>query len=239
MCSNRDSWFIQPCAMLSSQQYSILTIKDLLDNGFVAGASGHAHFSPVCSYYLDSSSAPKQSTWELLADVDTTRGSPVCMVAQPMGSGVRAGLGSSDLSFLSFCRSPSGPAILDLSAVPCELPAGPGCLLDVTSRNTSTPCKAGRRLKERALSHSTELLSDLLSPGKPPAARWEISEIQPPLDASLPLDVSFLGYSKPDTSLLGTPVVVPLSWPRRHMALPHEAQLGDTEPGSVLLHQAP
>lgn len=218
--------------MPSSQQHSTLTIKDLLDNGFVAGASGHTHFSPVYSYYLDSSSAPKQSTWELLADVDTTRGSPVCMVAQPMGSGVRAGLGSSDLSFLSFCRSPSSPAILNLSAVPCELPAGPGSLLDVTSRNTSTPCKAGKRLKERALSHSTELLSDLLSPGKPPASRWEISDIKPPLDASLPLDVSLLGCSKLDTSLLGTPVVLPVCWPRRDVALLPEAQLGDMEPGS-------
>lgn len=218
--------------MPSSQQHSTLTIKDLLDNGFVAGASGHTHFSPVYSYYLDSSSAPKQSTWELLADVDTTRGSPVCMVAQPMGSGVRAGLGSSDLSFLSFCRSPSSPAILNLSAVPCELPAGPGSLLDVTSRNTSTPCKAGKRLKERALSHSTELLSDLLSPGKPPASRWEISDIKPPLDASLPLDVSLLGCSKLDMSLLGTPVVLPVCWPRRDVALLPEAQLGDMEPGS-------
>ncbi|XP_072206328.1 uncharacterized protein [Excalfactoria chinensis] len=221
--------------MLPSQQHSTLTIKDLLDNGFVAGASGHAHFSPVYSYYLNSSSVPKQSTLELLTDVDTTRGSPVCMVAQPMGSGVR---GSSDLSFFSFCRSPSSPAILNLSAVPCELPAGPGSLLDVTSRNTSTPCKAGRRLKERALSHSTELLSDLSSPGRPPASRWEISEIKPSLDASLPLDVSFLGCSKLDTSLLSTPVVVPVSWPRRHVALLPEAQLGDMEPGSVL-HQAP
>lgn len=218
--------------MPSSQQHSTLTIKDLLDNGFVAGASGHTHFSPVYSYYLDSSSAPKQSTWELLADVDTTRGSPVCMVAQPMGSGVRAGLGSSDLSFLSFCRSPSSPAILNLSAVPCELPAGPGSLLDVTSRNTSTPCKAGKRLKERALSHSTELLSDLLSPGKPPVSRWEISDIKPPLDASLPLDVSLLGCSKLDMSLLGTPVVLPVCWPRRDVALLPEAQLGDMEPGS-------
>ncbi|XP_048819141.1 uncharacterized protein LOC125701304 isoform X1 [Lagopus muta] len=225
--------------MLSSQQHSILTIKDLLDNGFVTGASGHTHFSPVCSYYLNSSSAPKQSAWELLADADTMRGSPVCMVAQPMDSGVRAGLSSSDLSFLSFCRSPFGPAVFDLPAVPCELPAGPGCLLDMTSRNTSTPCKARRSLQERALSHSTELLSDLLSPGKPPAARWEISEIKPPLDTSLPLDMSFLGCSKPDISPLGTPVVLPVSWPRRHVALSHEAQLGDTELGSVLLHQAP
>ncbi|XP_019477721.1 uncharacterized protein LOC104914002 isoform X2 [Meleagris gallopavo] len=165
--------------MLSSKQHSILTIKDLLDNGFVAGASGHTHFSPVCSYYLDSSSAPKQSAWELLADADTTRDSSVCMVAQPMGSGVRAGLSSSDLSFLSFCKSPSGPAILDLSAVPCELPAGPGCLLDVTSRNTSTPCKARKSLKERALSHSTELLSDLQSPGKLPAARPGLAQRPP------------------------------------------------------------
>ncbi|OXB69753.1 UNVERIFIED_CONTAM: hypothetical protein H355_001822 [Colinus virginianus] len=218
--------------MLSSQQHSILTIKDLLDNGFVAGSFGHAHFSPVCSYYLDSSSAPRQSTWELLPDADTTRGNSACVATQSVGSGVRAGRGSSDLSFFSFCKSLSGPAVLDLSAVPCELPAGPDCSLDVASRNTSTPCKAGRCLRE-----STELLSDLPSPGKPPAPRWEISEIKPPLDASF--DVSFAGCSKLDVSLLGTPVVVPAAWPRRHVALPHEVQLGDVEPGSVLLHQAP
>lgn len=245
--------------MLSTKRRSasILTLKEILENGFVAAPPGCTHPSPVCSYYADSGSASRPSTLELLVDLESvTKSSSLCVLKQPevLGSCVKPDphsltQGSSDISLVCLCKTPYGHAASDLSGLPSQA----SCLMDVASHNTSTPCKKEKhpKLLESLLSKSTEHLSDSSTPGKPPGPRWEISEIKAPLDTSLFLDTSteelrLLGCSKPDTPSLETSVVIPLTWPgafRRHPALPHgsathEAQLSDLEPSSVFAHPA-
>lgn len=249
--------------MLSTKRHgtSTLTIKEILENGFVAGASSHTHSSPVHSYYMDSSSASKPDTWEFLMDLDNaTKGSSLCVIKQSESpsSCVKTDLhsltqGISDLSLVCFCKTHHGQAAFDLSGLPCEHPSRAGCLIDMASQNTSTPCKKEKhsKLLESLLSKSTELMGDLSTLGKTPAPRWEISAIKAPLDTSLSLDVSteelrLLGCSKLDTPSLETSVVTPLAWPgafRRQPMLTHrsatpETQLTDFEPVPVFLHQA-
>ncbi|XP_065501686.1 uncharacterized protein LOC135994770 [Caloenas nicobarica] len=248
--------------MLSTKRHgaSTLTIKDILDNGFVAGASSHTHYSPVCSYYTDSSSTSKPDTWELLTDSEsTTKGSSLCLVKQSesLSSCVKTDLhsltqGTSDLSLVCFCKAHHSQATFDLSGLPCEHLSRAGCLLDVASQSTSTPCKKEMhsKLQESLLSNSIELLGDPSTLGKTPAPTWEISAIKPPLDSSLSLDVSneelrLLGCSKPDTPSLESSVVIPLAWPgalKRQPLLMHrsaipETQLSDPDPIPACLQQ--
>ncbi|KAK4812763.1 hypothetical protein QYF61_020383 [Mycteria americana] len=249
--------------MLSTKRHgtSILTIKEILENGFVTGASSHTHSSPVRSYYMDNSSASKPDTWEFLMDLDdATKGSSLCVVKQSesLSSCVKADRhsltqGVSDLSLVCFCKTHRSQAAFDLSGLPCEHPSRAGCLMGMALQNTSTPCKKEKHPKplESLLSKSIELISDLSTLGKTPAPRWEISAIKAPLDTSLSLDVSteelkLLGCSKPDTSSLETSVAIPLAWPgafKRHPTLiprsaTPETQLSDLEPIPVFLHQA-
>ncbi|XP_051658960.1 uncharacterized protein LOC127477920 [Manacus candei] len=202
--------------MLSTQRHgsSILTIKEILENGFVARAFSHIHSSPVQSYCMDSSSASKSDTWELLMDLDSiAKSSSLCVVKQSesLSSCVKTDLhsltqGISDLSLVCLCKAHQGQATLELSGLPCEDSSRPGCLMDIASQNTSTPHKKDKHPKplESLLSKSSELLGDLSVLGNVPAPRWEISSIKSPLDTSLSLDVSteelrLLGCSKLDT----------------------------------------
>ncbi|CAM9572171.1 unnamed protein product [Bubo scandiacus] len=249
--------------MLSTKRHStsILTIKEILENGFVARASSCTDSSPVCSYYMDNSSASKPDTWELLMDLDNaTKGSSLCVVKQSesLSSCVKTDLQGltqsiSDLSLVCFCKTHHGQAAFDLSGLPCEHPSTADCLMDVVSQNTSTPCKKEKhpKLLESLLSKSTELVGDLSTLGKMPAPRWEISAIKAPLDTSLSLDVSteelrLLECSKPDTPTLETSVVIPLAWPgafKRPRVLTHRSAAPETQPSdpdavAVSLHQA-
>ncbi|KFV79388.1 hypothetical protein N308_10741, partial [Struthio camelus australis] len=68
----------------------------------------------------------------------------------------------SDSSLVSFCKTPRGQTVFDLSGLPSEHPnRGLGChsMMDVVSHNTSTPCKTEKHAKplENLLSRSTEL----------------------------------------------------------------------------------
>ncbi|KFP77221.1 hypothetical protein N311_00123, partial [Apaloderma vittatum] len=67
--------------------------------------------------------------------------------------------GISDLSLVCFCKSHHGQAASDLCGLPCEHPSRAGCLMDLASQNTSTPCKKEKhpRMLESLLSKSTEL----------------------------------------------------------------------------------
>lgn len=251
------------CTMLSTTRHgtSTLTIKEILENGFVAGASSHTHSSPVCSYYMDSSNGSKPDTWELLMDLDSAaKGSSLCVIKQSesLSSCVKTDLhsltqGISDLSLVCFCKTHHNQAAFDLSSLPCEHLSRAGCLMDVELQNTSTPCKKEKhpKLLESLLSKSTELDGDLSTLGKMPGPRWEISAIKGPLDTSLCPDESteelrLLGCSKPDTPSLETSVVIPLAWPgafKKHPKLIHrsatlETQLSDLDPDPVFLHQA-
>ncbi|XP_067163959.1 uncharacterized protein [Apteryx mantelli] len=239
--------------MLSTKRKStsILTLKEILENGFVAGASSHSHSSPVHCYYMDSSSASKPDTWELLIDLDNTaKGSSLYVVKQSesLNSCVKTDLhgltqGVSDSSLVSFCKTPHGQTVFDLSGLPTEHPSrGLGChsMMDVVSQNTSTPCKMEKHPKplENLLSKSTELVTDISTLAKPPAPRWEISEIKAPLDTNLSLDISaeelrLLGCSKLDTPSLETSsIVIPLAWPgafKRCPTLIHRSSTCETQ----------
>ncbi|XP_061236068.1 uncharacterized protein LOC133226478 [Neopsephotus bourkii] len=222
--------------MLSTKKHgtNILTIKEILENVFVAVPSSHTHSSPACTYYMDSSSASKPDTWELPMDLgNITKGSSLCVVKQleSLSSCGKCDLhsltqGISDLSLTCFCKHPPREAAFDLSTFSNPL----GSLL----------------------SKSTELSSDLSTPGKLPAPAWEISAIKAPLDISLSLDAStedlrLLGCSSLDTPSLETSLVIPLSWPgafRRPPALTctsdtPDPQLKHLDPVPVFLHQAP
>ncbi|KFR17111.1 hypothetical protein N306_07747, partial [Opisthocomus hoazin] len=67
--------------------------------------------------------------------------------------------GISDLSLICFCKTHRAQAAFDLSGLPCEHASRAGCLMDVASQNTSTPCKKEKhpKLLESLLSRSTEL----------------------------------------------------------------------------------
>ncbi|KFV00319.1 hypothetical protein N339_04301, partial [Pterocles gutturalis] len=67
--------------------------------------------------------------------------------------------GISDLSLVCCCKTHEGQAACDLPDLPCEHPSRAGCLMDVVSQNTSTPCKKEKhpKLLESLLSKSTEL----------------------------------------------------------------------------------
>ncbi|XP_054247719.1 uncharacterized protein LOC128974965 [Indicator indicator] len=242
--------------MLSTRRHgtSILTVKEVLENGFVAVSSSHIHPSPVQSYYVDFSSASKPDAWEVLMDLDNaTKGSSLCVVKQ---SESLSNCVKTDLHSLTQSISDLSQATFDLFNWPCEHSSRAGSLMDIALQNTSTPCKKENhpKLQESLLSKSTELISDLSTFGKTPAPRWEISAIKDPLDTSLSLDVSaeelkLMGCPKLDSPTLETSVVIPLAWPgafKRHPTLLHrsvtlETQLNDPDPipvsasGSVML----
>ncbi|XP_023773636.1 uncharacterized protein LOC111922322 [Cyanistes caeruleus] len=249
--------------MLSTQRHStsILTRKEILENGFLASSSSHSHSSPVLSYYMDSSSASKADFCELPGDLDNTaNGSSPCVVkqAESLSSCVKAELhsltqGISDLSLVCFCKAHHGQATFELSGLLCEHPSRDGCLINVVSQNTSTPCKKDKPSKplESLLFKSSELVGDISALGNVPAPRWDISAIKSFIDTSAPLDVSteefrLLGCSKPDTSSLETPVVIPLAWPgafNKHPVLLHRSATLETQPSDpdavpVFLQQA-
>lgn len=247
--------------MLSTHKHSILTRKEILENGFLASSSSHSHSSPALSYYMDSSNASKPDTWELPMDLDSTAsGSSLCVVkqAESLSSCVKTELhsltqGTSDLSLTCFCKAHHGQATLELSGLPCEHLSRDSCLMNVVSQNTSTPCKKDKHYKplESLLFKSSELVGDISVLGKVPAPGWDISAIKSFMDTSTSLDVSteelrLLGCSKPDTSSLETPVVVPLAWPgafKKHPVLmarsaAQDSQLSDPDAVPAFLHQA-
>ncbi|KFP37525.1 hypothetical protein N324_05509, partial [Chlamydotis macqueenii] len=67
--------------------------------------------------------------------------------------------GISDLSLVCFCKAHHGQAAFDVSSFPSEHLSRAGCLMDMASQNTSTPCKKEKHptLLESLLSKSTEL----------------------------------------------------------------------------------
>ncbi|KFO79511.1 hypothetical protein N303_01465, partial [Cuculus canorus] len=67
--------------------------------------------------------------------------------------------GISDLSLVCFCKAHHGQTTLDLSSLSCEHLSRGGCLMDMASHNTSTPCKKEKhpKLLESLLCKSTEL----------------------------------------------------------------------------------
>lgn len=207
---------------------------------------------------MDSSSASKADTWELPTDLDNTAScNSLCVVKQveSLSSCVKTELhsltqGISDLSLVCFCKAHHGHTF-ELSGLPCEHPSRDGCLMNVVSQNTSTPCKKDKHCKplESLLSKSSELAGDTSAFGNVPAPRWDISAIKSFMDTSMSLDVSteelrLLGCSKPDISSLETPVVIPLAWPgafKKHPVLIHRSACQESQPSdpdAVFLHQA-
>ncbi|KFP24782.1 hypothetical protein N325_00230, partial [Colius striatus] len=67
--------------------------------------------------------------------------------------------GISDISLACFCKIHRGHATLDLSGFPCDHLSRGGCLMDIASQHTSTPCKEEKhsKLLDSLLSKSTEL----------------------------------------------------------------------------------
>ncbi|XP_059718898.1 uncharacterized protein LOC132335928 [Haemorhous mexicanus] len=256
--------------MLSTQRHStsILTRKEILENGSLASSSSHSYSSPVVSYYRDSSSASKHNTWQLRRDTwevpvdldSAASGGSLCVVKQveSLSSCVKTELHSltqsiSDLSLVCLCKAHHGQTTFEMSGLSCEHPSRDGCLTNVASQNTSTPCKKDKHTKplESLLFKSSELAGDISALGKVPASGWDISAIKSFMDTSTSLNVSteelsLLGCSKPPTSPLKTPVVIPLTWPGAfkkppmliHRSATQETQPSDPDAVPVFLHEA-
>lgn len=253
--------------MLSTQRHttSILTRKEVLENGFLASSSSHSYSSPVVSYYRDSSSASKHDTWELghdtwevPVDLDSTASGSVVKQMESLSSCVKTELHSltqsiSDLSLVCLCKAHHGHTTFELSGLSCEHPSRDGGLTNAASQNTSTPCKKDKHAKplESLLFKSSELAGDISTLGKAPVSGWDISAIKSFMDTSTSLNVSteelsLLGCSKPNTSPLKTPVVIPLTWPgafKKHPMLIHRSATQETQPRDpdavpVFLHEA-
>lgn len=189
-------------------------------------------------------------------DLDNTGcGSSLCVVKQveSLSSCVKTELHSPsipDLSLVCFCKAHRGQDAFELSGLSWEHLSRDGFLMNVASQNTSTPLKHSKLL-ESLLFKSSELLGDISAFGKVPAARQDISATKSFMDTNTSLDASMeelqlLGCSKPDTSFLETPVVIPLAWPgafKKHPVLIHRSATLETQPSDpdavpVSLHQA-
>ncbi|XP_044842038.1 uncharacterized protein LOC123348574 [Mauremys mutica] len=218
--------------MSSTQRSStnLVTLKEILEHGFVAGASSCINFSPGISYYLETDSTSKPDAWDGILDLEnTTKGSSQLVLKWPesLSSCVKGDLncvtqGLCDGGLAYFCKTPSVPVTFDLSSVVSESNSRANSIIDVfCDAKSSTPCKEEKHPKsmENLLSKSSEITTEFSSLRKPPPPIWEISEIQAPLDNTLSLDASVeelrsLGSLKPDTPSLEKSVfAIALAWP--------------------------
>ncbi|XP_067410519.1 uncharacterized protein [Emydura macquarii macquarii] len=227
---------------------NLVTLKEMLEHGFVAGASSYINFSPGSSYYVETDSTSKLDAWDGLLDLEnTTKGNSQLALKWPgsLSSCVKGDLncvtqGPGDGGLASFCKTPSVLVAFDLSSVASE-PNRVHSIVDVfCNAKSSTPCKAEKHPKamENSLSKSSEI-TDFSSLRKPAPPIWEISEIQAPLDNTLSLDASAeelrsLGSLKPDTSSLEKSVfAIALAWPgaatKRHYAPAFKCLSSDTQ----------
>ncbi|XP_039353802.1 uncharacterized protein LOC120380292 [Mauremys reevesii] len=217
--------------MSSTQRSStnLVTLKEILEHGFVAGASSCINFSPSISYYLETDSTSKPDAWDGILDLEnTTKGSSQLVLKWPesLSSYVKGDLscvtqGLCDGGLAYFCKTPSVPVTFDLSSVVSESNSRANSIIDVfCDAKSSTPCKEEKQPKsmENLLSKSSEI-TEFSSLRKPPPPIWEISEIQAPPDNTLSLDASVeelrsLGSLKPDTPSLEKSVfAIALAWP--------------------------
>lgn len=200
---------------------SIMTLKEIMELGFVAGVSSYTYSSPV-NNYTETNSTSKPDGWDGLLDLESMmmiKGSPQHTFTRPessLTSSMKGELhsqiqGICDGGLASFCKTPSGHVAFDLSNLVSEYSRVDYTVDIYYDTKSSTPCREEKCLQsmENLLSKSSETVIDLSNIRRPPPPILEISEIQAPLDNILSLDVSAeeprsLGFVKTDALSLET-----------------------------------
>ncbi|KAF7240870.1 RNA-directed RNA polymerase [Varanus komodoensis] len=197
--------------MSSQSSTSSLSLKDIMEKGFLIGASGYS-ISPGSSCFLEINSLPKSDAWDSVNNIQNlTKSSPLALkVTESPLNTVKGNLQVSCDGGTSFCKSPIQSCTFDLSnpssANNCEANATGHTFCNTKS---STPCKEVKlsKLTENMLLKSSEMNDGAIFKKPPPPPVWEISGIQATLDNTLPLEASLeelgsLGSMKTDTPSL-------------------------------------
>ncbi|XP_053106695.1 uncharacterized protein LOC128325194 [Hemicordylus capensis] len=196
---------------------STLSLKDIMENGFLIGASGYS-FSPGSSCFLEMNMVSKLDAWDSASNV--TKGSS--LVQKLTESSLNSWKGDLQASFdgaASFCKTPNQPCVFDLSNLSSANNSKNNSIADVfCDTKSSTPCKEDKpsKLAENLLK-SSERNDPVVFKKLPPPPVWEISRIQDTVDHMLSLEASLeelvsLGSMKTDTlSLEMAHFTVPLS----------------------------
>ncbi|XP_013908188.1 PREDICTED: uncharacterized protein LOC106538262 [Thamnophis sirtalis] len=200
--------------MSSQSSPSTLSLKDILDNGFLMSDS-HNSKSPGSSLFLDMNRAPKSEDWD-------NKGTTLNVKDTESSSGSMKGdLQTSYDSGTSFCKTPFQPSVFDLSNSANTSKAN-SLVNAYHDTKSSTPCREDKAsvLNEHMILKSSEMSDDVVfkKPLQPPI--WEISGIQATVDNSLSLEASLEDTGSPGCIKTDTP-----SLERSHFAMPPDLSM--------------
>ncbi|XP_025024709.1 uncharacterized protein LOC112541064 [Python bivittatus] len=219
---------------MSSQSHrSTLSLKDILDNGFLISASSCSH-SPSSSLFLDMNSVPKSELWDstnYIHNISKGNTLTIKVTESSLGS-VKGDLQTSCDSGTSFCKTPFQPSAFDLSNFSANNSKANPIVNTFHDTKSSTPCKEDKAsvLTENMILKNSEM-SDFVVFKKPlPPPIWEISGIQATLDNTLSLEASLedtgsLGCMKTDTPSLEV----------SHFAMPPDPSMKPTDASLAIL----
>lgn len=199
---------------------SMLSLKDIMENGFLISSSSYS-ISPGSSSFLEMNSIPKCDVWDCTSNMqNVVKGSsPALKSTECSLSTMKGDLQVSCDGATSFCKTPLQPYAFDLSNVSSSNNSKVNSTVDVFSATkSSTPCKEEKssKLTENMLLKSSEMNDETVFKKPPPPPMWEISGIQAALDNTLSLegsleDLGSLGSMKTDTpSLEMSHIAMPL-----------------------------
>ncbi|XP_003226341.2 uncharacterized protein LOC100565258 [Anolis carolinensis] len=202
---------------------STLSLKDIMENGFLISSSRYS-FSSGSSCLLEMNSIPRTEAWNSASNMqNTSKDSSLALkVAESSSNGMKSdlqascdGAASTPVQLFAFDLSNLGSANSKSNST-----------TDVFSETkSSTPCKEDKvsKLTENMLLKSSEL-NDSATFKKPlPPPVWEISGIQAAIDQTLSLEASieelgFLGSMKTDIETSHFTVSLPGSGVPVHQA---------------------
>lgn len=202
--------------MSSQSRHSTLSLKDILDNGFLMSASSNSN-SPGSSLFLDMNRAAKSEDWD-------SKGTTLNIKVTESSSGSMKGdLQTSCDSGTSFCKTPFQPSAFDLSNLSSANNSKANSLVNTYhDTKSSTPCREDKAsvLTEHMILKSSEMSDDVVfkKPLQPPI--WEISGIQATVDNSLSLEASL-----EDTGSLGCIKTDTPSLERSHFVMPPDPSM--------------
>ena len=190
---------------------SMLSLKDIMENGFLISSSSYS-ISPGSSSFLEMNSIPKSDAWDCASNMqNVVNGSSLAFKSAECSlSNTKGDLQASCDGASSFCKTPLQPYAFDLSNVSSSNNSKANSTADVfCATKSSTPCKEERssKLAENVLSKSSEANDVTVFKKPPPPPMWEISGIQATPDYTLSLEASLedlvsLGSMKADAPSL-------------------------------------
>nr|XP_020656789.1 uncharacterized protein LOC110083031 [Pogona vitticeps]XP_020656790.1 uncharacterized protein LOC110083031 [Pogona vitticeps]XP_020656791.1 uncharacterized protein LOC110083031 [Pogona vitticeps] len=190
---------------------SMLSLKDIMENGFLISSSSYS-ISPGSSSFLEMNSIPKSDAWDSANNMQNVvkRSSPALKSTEYPLNNMKGDLQASCDGATSFCKTPLQPYAFDLSNVSSSNNSKVNSTVDVfCATKSSTPCKEDKssKLTENMLLKSSEMNDETIFKKPAPPPVWEISGIQATLDNTLSLEASLedlgsLGSLKIDTPSL-------------------------------------